>query len=76
MNMVEIDPQVPTYMVDILFDPQTSGGLLISVPGSQIVVHLTEARQVYFTLLMVQYVVAVSGGIYRIVVTPIWHTRT
>ena len=35
MNMVEIDPQVPTYLVDILFDPQTSGGLLISVPGSE-----------------------------------------
>jgi len=35
VNMVEIDPQVPTYLVDILFDPQTSGGLLISVPGSE-----------------------------------------
>ena len=33
MNMVEIDSEVPDYLVDILFDPQTSGGLLISVPG-------------------------------------------
>ena len=35
INMVEIDPQVPDYMADILFDPQTSGGLLISVPGQE-----------------------------------------
>jgi selenide,water dikinase len=30
-HMVEIDGQVPAYMIDILFDPQTSGGLLISL---------------------------------------------
>jgi len=34
-NMVEFGPDVPLYMSDILFDPQTSGGLLIAVPGSQ-----------------------------------------
>jgi selenide,water dikinase len=32
MNMVEIAQGVPEYLADILFDPQTSGGLLISVP--------------------------------------------
>jgi selenide,water dikinase len=30
-NMVEISPGVPEYMADILYDPQTSGGLLIAV---------------------------------------------
>jgi selenide,water dikinase len=32
-NMVEFSPTVPPYLQDILFDPQTSGGLLISVPA-------------------------------------------
>jgi len=31
-NMVDIESNVPQYLQDILFDPQTSGGLLIAVP--------------------------------------------
>jgi selenide,water dikinase len=34
-NMVEITQGIPRYLADILFDPQTSGGLLISVPESK-----------------------------------------
>lgn len=33
-DMVEIDKKFSSVMVDILFDPQTSGGLLMSVPVS------------------------------------------
>jgi selenide,water dikinase len=29
--MVEFSKQIPDYIQDILFDPQTSGGLLISL---------------------------------------------
>jgi len=31
INRVDIDSEVSPYLVDILFDPQTSGGLLIAV---------------------------------------------
>jgi selenide,water dikinase len=34
-NMVDADPEVPEYLRDILFDPQTSGGLLMAVPGAK-----------------------------------------
>jgi selenide,water dikinase len=45
INMVEIDPQVPDYLADILFDPQTSGGLLISVPGQEADILLRRMRE-------------------------------
>lgn len=32
MQQVDIDPAVSPYLSDILFDPQTSGGLLIAAP--------------------------------------------
>jgi len=34
-HMVDIDKKVPQYLQDILFDPQTSGGLLIAVPKAK-----------------------------------------
>ncbi len=34
INMVDIDKNVSRVMLDILFDPQTSGGLLMSVPAA------------------------------------------
>jgi len=34
-DMVDVAASVPQYLNDILFDPQTSGGLLIAVPGEK-----------------------------------------
>ena len=34
-SMVDIASEVPNYLADILFDPQTSGGLLIAVPAGK-----------------------------------------
>jgi selenide,water dikinase len=41
-NMVDVDQSVPQFLADILFDPQTSGGLLISVPKPK-ASHLLES---------------------------------
>jgi len=32
MNMIEVGSDCPEWIVDVFFDPQTSGGLLISLP--------------------------------------------
>jgi selenide,water dikinase len=34
-NMVDVDAKLPDFLRDILFDPQTSGGLLIAVPAAK-----------------------------------------
>ncbi len=34
-HMVEIDPSVPASLQDVLYDPQTSGGLLIVLAGDE-----------------------------------------
>lgn len=34
-NLITVAPSVPQELSDILYDPQTSGGLLISVPGQR-----------------------------------------
>ena len=34
-HMVDMDKSVPQYLQDILFDPQTSGGLLMAVPAEK-----------------------------------------
>jgi len=34
-DMVDMADSIPQYLADILFDPQTSGGLLISVPEAK-----------------------------------------
>jgi selenide,water dikinase len=45
LNMVEIKKEVPDYLADILFDPQTSGGLLISVAEEKAPVLLERMHQ-------------------------------
>ncbi len=44
-NMIEIDQKVPNFIADILFDPQTSGGLLISVPQNKAPMLLEKLHQ-------------------------------
>ncbi len=41
---VEIKPHVETVLTDLIFDPQTSGGLLISIAPDQAVACLKELR--------------------------------
>ncbi len=43
-NMVEVGQDVPQYLADILFDPQTSGGLLMAIPESQARSLVTKMR--------------------------------
>ena len=45
MNMVEIRPHVPQFLADVFFDPQTSGGLLISVPAKDAEPLLLKMRE-------------------------------
>lgn len=45
LNMVKINKEVPDYLADILFDPQTSGGLLISVAEEKASVLLERMHQ-------------------------------
>lgn len=44
-NMVEIAKEVPDYLADIFFDPQTSGGLLISLPAPKASLLLKRMHQ-------------------------------
>jgi len=34
-RFIEVAPSCPDWMIDIMFDPQTAGGLLIALPESQ-----------------------------------------
>ena len=43
-NMIEIDSPCPDWMIDIFFDPQTAGGLLISLSAGQAEVLIKKMR--------------------------------
>ncbi len=45
-TMVELASELPNYMSDVLFDPQTSGGLLISVSAARAGVLLARLHEV------------------------------
>jgi selenide,water dikinase len=44
-NMIDIAESVPQFLADILFDPQTSGGLLIAVPEEKAVELLARLKK-------------------------------
>ncbi len=44
-GMIDIDESVPQYLQDILYDPQTSGGLLIAVPEEKAVPLLNKLHE-------------------------------
>ena len=44
-DMVELPPGIDQFQSDIMFDPQTSGGLLIAVPGEKAQAMLVDMHQ-------------------------------
>jgi len=44
-SWVDFEPELSAFYADIFFDPQTSGGLLISVPGNKAEVLLKALKE-------------------------------
>jgi len=66
-HMVEIKDSVPAYLADILWDPQTSGGLLIAVPREKAERLLKKLHQVGVKeAAIIGEVVAASKGRIRV----------
>lgn len=67
--VTEIDPAINEFLADILFDPQTSGGLLISVKAEKVGILLEKLHTAgVTTAAVIGEVTAQPGG--RIVVVP------
>jgi selenide,water dikinase len=50
---VDVDPKVPSLLIDLLYDPQTSGGLLISLPSGEaerLVATLEKEENIYASI--------------------------
>ncbi|MBM7560739.1 selenide,water dikinase [Fusibacter tunisiensis] len=46
LSSIEVDPEIEEVYLDLLFDPQTSGGLLVAVPESQAIEILGKLNDV------------------------------
>jgi len=67
-HMVDMDMSVPQYLQDILYDPQTSGGLLIAVPKARAAKLLKKLHEQGVTeAVIIGKVVAQTGGRIRVV---------
>jgi selenide,water dikinase len=66
--LVDVDPAVPAPLVDLLYDPQTSGGLLAAVPPSRATALVAALRAAGLDAAAIGEVVSEPAG--RIVVTP------
>jgi selenide,water dikinase len=65
LNMVEIDPHCPEWIVDLLFDPQTSGGLLVALPATpaEKLIKTMRARDVNHATIVGDVVASPKGKI-------------
>lgn len=44
-DSVAVDPEIPEKVMDILYDPQTSGGLLITLPANRVTLLLDRLQE-------------------------------
>jgi selenide, water dikinase len=61
-SMIDVAPSVPGPLLDVLYDPQTSGGLLAAVPAEQADDLLRRLRAAGATAAIVGEVVAAPAG--------------
>ena len=57
---VQVDQALDPVWTDILFDPQTSGGLLFSVPASEVINWLRPYTNLALTVLVLLVLLKIS----------------